>query len=85
MAKRIDEILIEIGAITKSQVEKAVKEGKRTGTLLGQVLLRLDWITEEQLLEALSLQSGVKIFDPHRTGLWRASAASFRLMLRMGC
>lgn len=69
MEKRIDEILIEIGAISKSQIEKAVKEGKRTGTLLGQVLLRLDWITEEQLLEALSLQSGVKIFDSHRTGL----------------
>lgn len=69
MAKQIGEILVEIGAISKSQVEKGVKEGKKTGTLLGQVLLRLDWITEEQLLEALSLQSGVKVFDPHRTGL----------------
>ena len=69
MAKQIGEILVEIGAISKSQVEKGVKEGKKTGTLLGQVLLRLDWITEEQLLEALSLQSGVKVFDAHRTGL----------------
>lgn len=69
MAKLIGEILVEIGAISKSQVEKAVKEGKKTNTLLGQVLLRLDWITEEQLLDALSIQSGVKVFDPHRTGL----------------
>jgi type IV pilus assembly protein PilB len=41
----------------------ALMEAKRTGTMLGEVLVRLDWISEDQLQMAMAVQSGAKIMD----------------------
>jgi type IV pilus assembly protein PilB len=41
----------------------AVTESKKTGVMLGDVLLRLDWVTQEQLQMSLAVQSGAKLLD----------------------
>jgi type IV pilus assembly protein PilB len=63
MKKRIGDILIEMGFIDRDELEKAAIESKKTGVMLGDVLLRLDWITEEQLQMAIALQSGAQMVD----------------------
>jgi type IV pilus assembly protein PilB len=55
MAK-IGDILIRKKSITAAQLEKALKEGSKTGELLGKTLLRLGYLTEAQFLEALAEQ-----------------------------
>ena len=66
MAKRIGDILIELGFIGRDQLEMAATESKKTGVMLGDVLLRLDWITQEQLQMSLAVQSGAKLLDTDR-------------------
>jgi type IV pilus assembly protein PilB len=61
--KRLGEILVEMGAIARAQVEKAAQEAEKTNSLLGQVLLRLDWISEGDLQKAIAIQSGAKVLD----------------------
>lgn len=63
MAKRIGDILIDMGFIDRDQLEMAVTESKKTGVMLGDVLLRLDWITQEQLQMSLAVQSGAQLLD----------------------
>lgn len=63
MAKRIGDILIDLGFIDGDQLEMALTESKKTGVMLGDVLLRLDWVTQEQLQMSLAVQSGAKLLD----------------------
>jgi type IV pilus assembly protein PilB len=63
MAKRIGDILIDLGFIDCDQLEMALTESKKTGVMLGDVLLRLDWVTQEQLQMSLAVQSGAKLLD----------------------
>ena len=63
MAKRIGDILIDMGFIDHDQLEMAVSESQKTGVMLGDVLLRLDWITQEQLQMSLAVQSGAQLLD----------------------
>jgi type IV pilus assembly protein PilB len=63
MKKRIGDILIQMGFIDQGQLEMALIESKKTSAMLGDVLLRLDWITGEQLQNAIAVQSGAEILD----------------------
>jgi len=63
MKKRIGDILTEMRFIDTDQLSMALMETKKSGLMLGDVLLRLDWVTEEQLQMAIAVQSGVKIVD----------------------
>ncbi len=63
MAKRIGDILIDLGFIDQDQLEMALTESKKTEIMLGDVLLRLDWVTQEQLQMSLAVQSGAKLLD----------------------
>lgn len=63
MKGRIGDILVEMGFVDNDQIELAVMESKKTGTMLGEVLLRLDWVTEEQLQMVIAVQSGAQILD----------------------
>jgi type IV pilus assembly protein PilB len=53
--KRIGELLLESGLITKEQLEIALKEQKRTGELLGSILYSLGFISLKDLYQALSV------------------------------
>ncbi len=69
MKKRIGDILVEMGFIGVDQLDMALMETKKTGALLGEVLIRLDWVTDEQLQMALAVQSGAKILDPQQANI----------------
>lgn len=54
--RRLDEILIERGYVTKSQVREALTSQKVHGGKFGSHLLRHNFIDESRLVEALSIQ-----------------------------
>lgn len=54
--KRIGEILIEEGYLERGHLEEALKIQKKEGGLIGSILVRHGWVTEENLLVALSKQ-----------------------------
>lgn len=54
--KFLGELLIEAGAITKEQRDKALQEQKRLGKRLGEALISLGFIPEEKMAELLGRQ-----------------------------
>lgn len=56
MAKKIGQILLEKGLITKEQLEAALKEQTKSKALLGSILVKRGLISDEQLTQALAEQ-----------------------------
>jgi len=54
--KKLGEILIAEGMITSSQLDEVLKIQKKEGGRLGDILIRLGYVNEEQILSALSKQ-----------------------------
>lgn len=63
--KRLGDLLVESGLITKEQLEEALKD-KAPDEKLGDALLRLGLITEQQLIEVLEFQLGVPHISIHQ-------------------
>jgi len=61
---RLDQILIRLGSVDQSQITRALQRQATYGGLLGQNLVALGAITEEQLLAALSEQFGLPVLEP---------------------
>ena len=55
----LGETLIRDGVLTNSQLEQALGQQRSSGALLGEVLLSLNFITEESLARALAREAGV--------------------------
>lgn len=60
---RLGELLIEAQYLQQSQLELALAEQKRAGGKLGDVLVRLNFVTGAQLASVLALQQGVVAID----------------------
>jgi adsorption protein B len=58
--RRLGDLLVKAKAITRAEVEEAASS-KPADKRLGEHLLALGWITEDQLYEALSLQQQVPV------------------------
>ena len=58
ITKRIGEVLLERGVISHKKLEEALAYQKAHGGLLGQVLIRLGYTTEEEIALALTAQYG---------------------------
>ena len=58
ITKRIGEVLLERGTLTREQLEAALTQQQAQGGLLGQVLIQLGFVTEEQIALALTAQYG---------------------------
>jgi len=58
ITKRIGDILLERGVITPKQLEAALLRQKEHGGLLGQALIDLGHVTEEEVALALTAQYG---------------------------
>lgn len=58
ITKRIGEVLLERGVITAKELEKAIAHQKEQGGLMGQVLIFLGFVTEEEIALALTAQYG---------------------------
>jgi len=61
--KRLGELLLEKGLITEKQLEQALEEQKKTGKLLGRVLVDLGFVKDEDILAVLGAQTGMKEVD----------------------
>ena len=61
--KRIGEILLEAGVITRNQLDQALLRQQRRGGILGRSLTETGAITEQTLRVFLSEQMGVPEFD----------------------
>lgn len=61
--KKIEEILIEQGLITQTQLSEALQEQKLTGENLGEILIKKGLISQEELERCLTKQSGIAQFD----------------------
>ncbi len=62
-AKKLGEILVESGLITKEQLEKGLAEQKKTGKKLGEVLVESGLLTEADIAKTLSMQLGIPYID----------------------
>jgi type IV pilus assembly protein PilB len=56
--KPLGQILAERGVISSSQLEKAIEVQKKEGGLIGEVIVKLGFATEEAIAYCLSLQFG---------------------------
>ncbi|HVW05551.1 MAG TPA: antitoxin Xre-like helix-turn-helix domain-containing protein [Vicinamibacterales bacterium] len=61
--RRLGEILVAGGAVTETQLERALAEQARLQLPLGQTLLKLGYTTDEIMRQALSSQLGVPYID----------------------
>ena len=59
MARRLGEMLLEAGLITREQLERALDYQRETGKRIGACLIELGLITEEDLADFLSKKHGV--------------------------
>lgn len=58
ISKQLGELLVERGIITEAQLDKALKLQKEKGGLIGQVLVFLGYVKEEEIAQALTVQYG---------------------------
>ncbi len=56
--KQLGEILIERGVITRAKLQEALDFQKSNSMLLGQALVHLKYVTEEDIVQALTCQYG---------------------------
>lgn len=61
---RIGDKLVEMGLISKDQLQVALHQKKRSTKLLGELLIELGFITESALSAVLAHSSGFETFDP---------------------
>jgi type IV pilus assembly protein PilB len=66
---RIGEKLIEMGLISRDQLEVALREQQKSKKLLGNILVSIGAITESALSEVLAESTGMEKFDPRSTML----------------
>lgn len=61
--KRLGDLLIDCGLITKEQLATALGEQKRTNKKLGRILLDQGYVTEQDLYHVLEMQFSIPYFD----------------------
>jgi type IV pilus assembly protein PilB len=59
VSKLIGELLVEAKALTRDQLEEALRQPREPGTKLGHVLVERGLVTESQLTQSLSLQLAI--------------------------
>lgn len=57
--KRLGEILMDQGVLQAEQLMAALQEQKRTGELLGETLVRLNYATEDDIAGCIVMQFGL--------------------------
>ena len=71
---RLGEILVEFGAITEAQLEHALAQQASLKMPLGKVLLKLNYVTDETVRQALSKQLNIPYIDLEKVTLDRQLA-----------
>lgn len=57
--RRLGNMLVKAKIITEDQLKQALEKQRESGKRLGQILISLGWVNEEQLLDILSSQLGI--------------------------
>ena len=63
--KKLGEILLEHKSITQEQLDEALKKQQEDGGLLGEILIRMNFVEERAVLVALAEQVGVPYLSVH--------------------
>lgn len=78
MRIKIGDLLVKAGVITDLQLRAALAEQQQWGGKLGDILVRMEFLTEEVLVRALSKQTGIARADltgePHGPSLAKIPA-----------
>ena len=69
MAKKIGELLIDEGLIKPEQLKRALEEQQQTGERIGYILVKLGFITEDDLVEVLARQFHVPAVNPSQLSI----------------
>ncbi|MBU2547131.1 MAG: Flp pilus assembly complex ATPase component TadA [Proteobacteria bacterium] len=65
--KRLGDVLLDEGIINPQQLELCLQEQKRTGELLGNVLIRLGMVTRKDLARAMAYSADLPFVDLKQT------------------
>lgn len=69
MAKKIGELLIDEGLIKAEQLKRALEEQQQTGERIGFILVKLGFITEDDLVEVIARQFHVPAVNPSQLSI----------------
>lgn len=61
--KRLGDLLLDVGLISKEQLDKALEIQKQSGEKLGQVLLNQNFVTQQDIIQVLEFQLGIPHVD----------------------
>jgi len=61
--KKLGQILVAQGVINAEQATQGTTESKKTGKRIGEALIELGFVSEDQVLKALAAQFGMKYVD----------------------
>lgn len=75
--KPLGALLVAGGLIDEAQLQAALHEGSQTGERLGEVVVRHQWATEDDVAKALAEQWGLSYVD--RASIWFDADALTRL------
>jgi len=64
---RIGDRLVQMGIITKDQLNVALQEKKVSGEMLGEIMVELGFINAQTLSSFLAESTGMEVFDPRNT------------------
>ena len=64
--RRLGEILTDEGLLTEDQIQDALKRQKATGELLGESLVKLGYVTENDIARTVSTQFGYPYLNAAR-------------------
>ncbi|MFS8500797.1 MAG: type II secretion system ATPase GspE [Caldicoprobacter sp.] len=79
--KRLGELLVEKGMITREQLKEALALQKSTGKKLGEILISQNLISEAQMAEVLQEQLGISFVDLNKVTLEPKMAEYIPFML----
>jgi type IV pilus assembly protein PilB len=90
--RKIGEILIEDGLLSKAQLEEALAYQKEKGGLLGRILLEKKFVDEESLIGALGKQFKIPYIplknysiNPDMAGMLKADFCHENLVVAFDC
>lgn len=82
-AKKLGEVLVQMGKMTPEQVEEAVRWARETGERLGHCLVRWNIVPPETVCRALSIQTGLPMTVLEEPSVPDALSKIFPLALMM--
>ena len=63
--KSLGELLVQSGKISEKQLRIALIQQRVTGTILGETLISLGFLTSQEFAQTIALQSGLEYLDLH--------------------